>query len=96
MATHIIDKARKYLDIIVNILQDELEVISLKFSGTFDLLEFYEQKSLRFLKEKVLFQTQNNDFYIYISDDFDQQALGLPYIFCCPAFQCTRSKKSSL
>ena len=41
-----IDKAIKYLDIIVNILQDELEVISLKFSGTFDLLEFYEQKSI--------------------------------------------------
>lgn len=46
MATHIIDKARKYLDIIVNILQDELEITILEYSGNFDLLQFYEKKSV--------------------------------------------------
>ena len=46
MATHIIDKARKYLDIIVNILQDELEITILEYSGNFDLLQFYESKSI--------------------------------------------------
>ena len=46
MATHIIDKARKYLDIIVNILQDELEITILEYSGKFDLLQFYETKSI--------------------------------------------------
>ena len=40
------DKARKYLDIIVNILQDELEITILEYSGTFDLLQFYETKSI--------------------------------------------------
>ena len=43
MATHIIDKARKYLDIIVNILQDELEITILEYSGTFDCLNFMKQ-----------------------------------------------------
>ena len=41
-----IDKARKYLDIIVNILQDELEITILEYSGKFDLLQFYETKSI--------------------------------------------------
>ena len=40
------DKAIKYLDIIVNILQDELEITILEYSGKFDLLQFYETKSI--------------------------------------------------
>ena len=40
------EKAGKYLDIIVNIIQDELEITILEYSGKFDLLQFYETKSI--------------------------------------------------
>ena len=55
MATHIIDKARKYLDIIVNILQDELEITILEYSGNFDLLQFYESKCTIFNFDSFFF-----------------------------------------
>ena len=40
------DKESKYLDIIVNVIQEELEITILEYSGTFDLLKFYETKSI--------------------------------------------------